>query len=123
MTERGVVLASRAALSENRVCGRGGAGPGCVEDVFCQTFTAGLPGLGQPTEVDLVPGGAATMVTEDNRRAFVDAYVDCLLTRAVDRQFEVRRRNAAQAPAAQPAAFKDAATEAQRVTGACGRRG
>lgn len=69
--------------------GGGGAGPGCVEEVFCQNFTAGLPGLGQATEVELVPGGATLTVTEDNRRQFVDAYVDCLLNRAVDLQFEV----------------------------------
>lgn len=68
----------------------GGAGPGCVAEVFCHNFTAGLPGLGQPTEVELVPGGASLMVTEDNRRQFVDAYVDCLLNRAVELQFEVR---------------------------------
>ncbi len=60
-----------------------------MEDVFCQTFTAVLPGLGQHTEVALVAGGAAVMVTEDNRRQYVDAYVDCVLNRAVDLQFEV----------------------------------
>lgn len=58
--------------------------------MFCQTFTAGLPGLGEPTEVALCPGGEALMVTEDNRRQFVDAYVNCVLSTAVHRQFEAR---------------------------------
>ena len=60
-----------------------------MEEVFCQTFTAVLPGLGQHTEVALVAGGDTVMVTEDNRRQYVDAYVDCVLNRAVDLQFEV----------------------------------
>lgn len=68
------------------------AGSGTVEDVFCQTFTAGLPGLGEPTEVALVPGGETVMVTEDNRRHFVDAYVNCVLNTAVHRQFEAFAR-------------------------------
>jgi HECT-domain (ubiquitin-transferase) len=61
-----------------------------VEHVFCQTFTAGVPGIGQPLQLPLVPGGEDIYVTEDNRRAFVEAYVDCILSRAVTRQFEVR---------------------------------
>ena len=61
-----------------------------MEHVFCQTFTAGVPGIGQPLLLPLVPGGEDIYVTEDNRRAFVEAYVDCILSRAVTRQFEVR---------------------------------
>lgn len=60
-----------------------------MEEVFCQTFTAGVPGIGQPLSLPLVSGGEALYVTEDNRRQFVDAYVDCILSRAVHRQFEV----------------------------------
>lgn len=60
-----------------------------MEHVFCQTFTAGVPGIGQPISLPLVPGGEDIYVTEDNRRAFVEAYVDCILSRAVHRQFEV----------------------------------
>jgi HECT-domain (ubiquitin-transferase) len=65
------------------------SGPGSIEHVFCQTFTAGVPGIGQPLLLPLVPGGEDMYVTEDNRRAFVEAYVDCILSRAVHRQFEV----------------------------------
>ena len=60
-----------------------------MEEVFCQTFTASVPGIGAPLELPLAPGGNAVFVTEDNRREFVDAYVDCLLSKAVHTQFEV----------------------------------
>lgn len=61
-----------------------------MEDVFCQTFTAGMPGIGEVRSVALVPGGDDIFVTEANRREYVDAYVDFYLTRSVHHQFEVR---------------------------------
>jgi len=64
-------------------------GAGSVEDVFCQTFTAGMPGIGEVCSVALAPGGDDIYVTEANRREYVDAYVDFYLTRSVHHQFEV----------------------------------
>ena len=65
------------------------AGPGSVEEVFCQTFTAGVPGIGEVRMEPLIPGGEDIFVTEANRREYVDAYVDFYLNRSVQRQFEV----------------------------------
>ena len=65
---------------------RTGAGPGSVADVFCLNFVAGLPGIGEPLEVALVEDGADIPVTEDNRRDYVEAYVDCLLNSSIERQ-------------------------------------
>ena len=66
------------------------AGPGSVEEVFCQTFTAGVPGIGEVRMEPLATGGEDIFVTEDNRREYVDAYVDFYLNRSVQRQFDVR---------------------------------
>ena len=68
------------------------AGPGSVEEVFCQTFTAGVPGIGEVRMEPLIPGGEDIFVTEANRREYVDAYVDFYLNRSVQRQFEVLSR-------------------------------
>jgi hypothetical protein len=61
-----------------------------VEEVFCQTFTAGVPGIGEVRMEPLALGGEEIFVTEDNRREYVDAYVDFYLNRSVQRQFDVR---------------------------------
>ena len=62
------------------------AGPGTVEDVFCQNFTAGVPGIGETLTVPLKDDGEEAMVTEDNRREFVDLYVDYYLNNAIHKQ-------------------------------------
>ena len=65
------------------------AGPGSVEEVFCQNFTAGVPGIGEMRSEPLVAGGEDICVTEANRREYVDAYVDFYINRSVHQQFEV----------------------------------
>eukprot|EP00884_Botryococcus_braunii_P023346 jgi/Botrbrau1/9696/Bobra.0201s0026.1 len=67
-------------------------GPGSVEDVFCQNFTVGLPGIGQVLTVPLIEGGDNLMVTEENRREYVDMYVEHYLNVSVHRQFEAFTR-------------------------------
>ncbi|GAB4814343.1 hypothetical protein N2152v2_001389 [Parachlorella kessleri] len=63
-------------------------GPGSVEDVFCQTFTVEVPAYGENKTVPLLPGGDEQPVTEENRREFVELYVDFWLNRSVHKQFE-----------------------------------
>jgi ubiquitin-protein ligase E3 A len=63
-------------------------GPGRVEDVFCQTFSVEVQWLGERRAVALRPGGEEEAVTEDNRREFVELYVDWWLNASVHRQFE-----------------------------------
>lgn len=57
-----------------------------MEDVFCQNFTAGVPGIGETLTVPLKDDGEDIMVTEDNRREFVDLYVDYYLNNAIHKQ-------------------------------------
>lgn len=61
------------------------AGPGSVEDTFCLSFEAGVPGIGEPISLPL-RGDGCEAVTEDNRRAYVDAYVDCVLNSSIHKQ-------------------------------------
>ncbi len=62
------------------------AGEGTVESVFCQNFTAGLPGIGETISVPLKEDGDDIMVTEENRREYVDLFVDFFLSRSVNKQ-------------------------------------
>ena len=57
-----------------------------MEEVFCQNFTAGVPGIGETLTVPLKDDGEDVMVTEDNRREFVDLYVDYYLNAAIHKQ-------------------------------------
>lgn len=59
---------------------------GSVEDVFCQTFTAGMPGMGETLVVPLIEGGEDISVTEDNRRQYVEAYMTFVLDTSVHKQ-------------------------------------
>ena len=54
--------------------------------MFCQNFTAGLPGIGETISVPLKEDGDDTMVTEENRREYVDLFVDFHLNRSVNKQ-------------------------------------
>ncbi|KAK9819719.1 hypothetical protein WJX72_001643 [[Myrmecia] bisecta] len=67
-------------------------GEGSVEDVFCQNFTAGVPGIGETLTVTLKEDGEDMMVTEENRREYVDLYVDYYLNKSVHKQFEAFAR-------------------------------
>ena len=62
------------------------AGEGTVESVFCQNFTAGLPGIGETVSVALKEDGDDIMVTEENRREYVDLFVDFYLNSSVNKQ-------------------------------------
>ena len=93
-------------------------GPGSVEDVFCASFTAAAPGAtAGGADVELAPGGAAIPVTEDNRRAYVDAYVNHYLDASVTAQFEAFARGFATLCGG-PAIALFSATELERLV--CG---
>lgn len=66
----------------------GDDGEGSVEDVFCQSFIVQVPAFGTHTSFELIQGGEDIPVTEENRREFVDLYVDFFLNRSVHAQFE-----------------------------------
>lgn len=62
-----------------------------MEDVFCQNFSAGVPGIGETLTVPLKDDGEDIMVTDDNRREFVDLYVDYYLNAAIHKQVRLCR--------------------------------
>lgn len=67
-----------------------GAEEGSVEDVFCWTFAVNIPGI--EGKVELLPGGDDVAVTEDNRKKFVQLYIDFVLNFSVSSSFEAFRR-------------------------------
>lgn len=71
-------------LTQRRLCACADSG-GVVES-FCLTFTAGLPGIGEPMSAALCEDGDDVAVTADNRREYVEAYVDCILSSSVEKQ-------------------------------------
>lgn len=62
------------------------AGEGSVADVFCQNFTAGISGLGEILTVPLAEGGEDIMVTEDNRRDYVELYLAFVMNVSIHKQ-------------------------------------
>lgn len=50
------------------------------------TFTAGLPGIGEPVSMALCEDGDDVAVTANNLREYVQAYADCILRTSVEKQ-------------------------------------
>eukprot|EP00891_Asterochloris_glomerata_P000940 jgi/Astpho2/940/e_gw1.00016.169.1_t len=68
-------------------------GPGTVEEVFCQNFTVSKPSIGdEPQPWPLKEGGEDIMVTEENRRDFVDLYIQYYLNDSIHKPFEAFAR-------------------------------
>lgn len=65
---------------------------GDVEAVFCLDFAIDVDKYGYIDRVPLCPGGESRVVTNANRREYVDLYVKYLLDAAVTRQFEPFKR-------------------------------
>ncbi|KAI1084467.1 hypothetical protein F5B20DRAFT_524970 [Whalleya microplaca] len=65
---------------------------GDVQSTFCLDFLIENEKYGTRTRVPLCPGGETKMVTNANRRDYVDLYVRYLLDTAVTRQFEPFKR-------------------------------
>lgn len=55
------------------------------------TFTAGLPGIGEPVSMVLCENGDDVAVSVDNLREYVQAYVDCILSTSVEKQVGARQ--------------------------------
>lgn len=63
-------------------------GPGSVKDTFCQVFAIDEEAAGEHHTVELCPGGADIDVTEENRRDFVDQYVNYVLNTSIKKQYD-----------------------------------
>ncbi|KAL4231209.1 putative E3 ubiquitin-protein ligase HTD2 [Mactra antiquata] len=61
---------------------------GNVEDDFCLTFQISQDQYGQVKTFDLKQDGANIPVTNDNRKEYVDLYVDWILNKSVYNQFK-----------------------------------
>lgn len=66
------------------------------------TFTAGLPGIGEPVSMALCEDGDEVAVTLDNLRGYVQAYVDCILSTSVEKQVGLLVPASMAAPSSQP---------------------
>lgn len=49
-----------------------------LEDVLMRTFTIDMMSFGDKVTVDLIDNGSETFVTKDNRKEFVEKYVEYL---------------------------------------------
>ncbi|KAI8963410.1 HECT-domain-containing protein [Daldinia sp. FL1419] len=65
---------------------------GDVQSTFCLDFVVEVEKYGTRVRVPLCPGGESKMVTNTNRREYVDLYVRYLLDTSVSRQFEPFKR-------------------------------
>lgn len=59
-----------------------------MEEVFYQTFSIDINVFGEIKTVSLKAQGEDIMVTEDNRREYVDLYVDYVLNKSIRSPFE-----------------------------------
>ncbi|KAI1279696.1 hypothetical protein F5Y07DRAFT_357515 [Xylaria sp. FL0933] len=65
---------------------------GDVQSTFCLDFVIDVERYGTRIRVPLCPGGEAKMVTNANRKEYVDLYVRYLLDTSIARQFEPFKR-------------------------------
>lgn len=65
---------------------------GDVESTFCLDFTIGVEKYDLQETVPLCPGGERRLVTNANRREYVDLYVRYLLDTSITKQFEPFKR-------------------------------
>ncbi|XP_074656384.1 putative E3 ubiquitin-protein ligase HERC3 isoform X2 [Tubulanus polymorphus] len=65
-----------------------------VEDIFCQTFqiTEEVVGEQKLRNIDLIPNGSQTNVTNENRFEFVEAVVNYKLNISIEKQFQAFSR-------------------------------
>ncbi|KAI0533219.1 hypothetical protein GGR58DRAFT_487663, partial [Xylaria digitata] len=65
---------------------------GDVQSIFCLDFVVDVERYGTRIRVPLCPGGETKMVTNANRKEYVDLYVRYLLDTSIARQFEPFKR-------------------------------
>lgn len=65
---------------------------GDVENDLLLTFQVSHNIFGRTIKTDLVANGSDVMVTNDNRKHFVDLYVDTILNKSIEKQFEAFKR-------------------------------
>lgn len=58
------------------------------EEVFCITFEVVREAFGEKKVYELIPGGSDVPVTLENKKQFVDLYVDYILNKSVESHFQ-----------------------------------
>ncbi|KAL4239292.1 putative E3 ubiquitin-protein ligase herc4 [Mactra antiquata] len=58
-----------------------------IEDVFCLTFEITQESFGEVKSVELTQGGSNKSVTKENRKEFVELYVDYIFNKSVESHF------------------------------------
>ncbi|XP_053384737.1 probable E3 ubiquitin-protein ligase HERC4 isoform X2 [Mercenaria mercenaria] len=58
-----------------------------IEDVFCLTFEISQECFGETKTVELVSGGSSKIVNKENRKEFVDLYVNYIFNKSVESHF------------------------------------
>ncbi|XP_024937570.1 probable E3 ubiquitin-protein ligase HERC4 isoform X3 [Cephus cinctus] len=59
-----------------------------IEDVFCLYFEVTREAFGEQKIYELIPDGSKTPVTLENKKQFVDLYVDYILNKSVESHFQ-----------------------------------
>ncbi|XP_066590462.1 probable E3 ubiquitin-protein ligase HERC4 [Prorops nasuta] len=59
-----------------------------VEEIFCLNFEVVREAFGEKKTHELIPGGKNVAVTLENKKQFVDLYVDYILNKSVESQFQ-----------------------------------
>ncbi len=59
-----------------------------LKDLLTCTFSVDVESYGKKTTVELKPGGASLYVSQQNKREYVDLYVDWLFEKSVGRLFD-----------------------------------
>ncbi|KAL1918392.1 uncharacterized protein VTP21DRAFT_3052 [Calcarisporiella thermophila] len=60
---------------------------GDVESIFCRDFVGEYEAFGEVQRIPLIPNGENIPVTNENRKEYVDNYVEFILNRSISRQF------------------------------------
>ena len=61
---------------------------GSIEDVFCLNFTINVDNFGETRTIELITNGTNVAVTKDNRKEFIDCYLDYVFNKSVQSQFD-----------------------------------
>lgn len=59
-----------------------------IENTFCLTFEVSMENFGEIQSMNLVPGGSHKVVNKENRKEYVDAYIDFIFNKSVEQQFQ-----------------------------------
>ena len=65
---------------------------GALEEILCRTFTIDMIQYGDTVTFDLVPNGKEIYVTKENRRDFVDKYIEYLFEKQCEKQIAAFKR-------------------------------